>query len=419
MLCLIKMIYIYDMNMLERNILPPILEHLQFKEFAVITGPRQCGKTSLLRLVEDHLQKSGKTSVYLTLEDPAILKRLNEHPGNLLSVLPQTNQKIFVLIDEIQYLADPTNFLKYNFDLHNETVKIVCTGSSAFYIDQNFKDSLAGRKQIFRLFTLGFDEFLYFKTGDNSLKSEWIEMRKRHEYLSPRQTTIRKLFDEYLTYGGYPAVVLANTVERKKDLLAELAQAFLRRDVLESNVRDEEKFFMLTRLLASQTGGLVNVNQLANTLQLSVTAVENYIHIFRKTFHIHLVRPFFSNITKELTKMPKVYFNDLGMRNMILKQFADVEERLDKGELVENFVFIRLRDTYPIDDIQYWRTADGNEVDFVVSTAFQQGFAIECKFDEKSFSRSKYKKFEQAYPTFPLSAKTYISDIYNNSILLM
>jgi hypothetical protein len=413
------MFYICGMNMLVRNILPSILEHLQFKEFVVITGPRQCGKTSLLRLVEGHLQKLEETSVYITMEDPAILKRLNEHPENLLSVLPQTNRKMYVLIDEIQYLADPTNFLKYNFDLHCETLKIICTGSSAFYIDQNFKDSLAGRKQIFKLFTLSFDEFLYFKTGDNSLKSEWLEMKKRPEYLSPKQTTIRQLFDEYLTFGGYPAVVLADNQERKKSLLAELSQAFLRRDVLESNVRDEEKFFILTRLLAAQTGGLVNVNQLANTLQLSVTAVENYIHIFRKTFHIHLVRPFFSNITKELTKMPKVYFNDLGMRNTLLKQFVEVETRMDKGELIENYVFLRLRDTYPIEDIQYWRTADGNEIDFVVSTEFQKGFALECKFDENAFFRSKYRKFEAAYPNFPLSVKSYKSIDNIDSILRM
>ncbi len=405
--------------MLDRNILPSIFEHLQFKEFAVITGPRQCGKTSVLRLVEGFLRKSGEISVYLTMDDPSILKRFNEHPENLLSVLPQTDRKIYVLIDEIQYLADPTNFLKYNFDLHSETLKIVCTGSSAFYIDQNFKDSLAGRKQLFKLFTLSFDEFLYFKTGDNSIKSEWLEMKKRPEYLSVKHTTIRHLFDEYLTYGGYPEVVLANTVERKKDLLAELAQAFLRRDILESNVRDEEKFFILTRLLAAQTGGLVNVNQLANTLQLSVTAVENYIHILRKTFHIHLLRPFFSNITKELTKMPKVYFNDLGMRNMLLKQFSEVENRLDKGELIENYIFIRLRDIYSTDDIQYWRTTDGNEVDFVVSTEFQKGFAIECKFDEKSFSKSKYKKFEAAYPNYPLSVKVFQSVNYGSSILLL
>lgn len=397
------------MNLLSRNVLPSILDNLPFKEFIIITGPRQCGKTSLLRLIEEKLHLMGEPIFYLTLEDPVILKRLNEHPENLFSVLPQKSQKMYVLIDEIQYLADPTNFLKYNFDLHNEQVKIICTGSSAFYIDRNFKDSLAGRKLIFSLFTLSFDEFLYFKTGAAQLNNELLELRKRPEYLSPKLFMIKQLLNEYLTFGGYPAVVLADNPERKKNLLAELSQSFLRRDVLESNVRDEEKFFVLTRLLAAQTGGLVNVNQLANSLQLSVTAVENYIQILRKTFHIHLLRPFYSNLKKELTKMPKVYFNDLGMRNVLLNQFPEIETRIDKGELIENYLFTRLRETYPIDDIRFWRTADGNEVDFVVNTAYQKGFAIECKFDEKAFSKLKYKKFEEAYPNFPLCIKSYFS----------
>lgn len=397
------------MKLLNRNILPSILENLPFKEFVIITGPRQCGKTSLLRLVEEHLQSKGEPTVYLTMEDPVILKRLNEHPENLFSVLPQKNQKVYVLIDEIQYLANPTNFLKYNFDLHNEQVKIICTGSSAFYIDQNFKDSLAGRKLIFSLFTLSFDEFLYFKTGDRQLNNELFELQKRAEYLSPKLFTLKQLLDEYLTFGGYPAVVLSDNSERKKSLLAELSQAFLRRDVLESNVRDEEKFFILTRLLAAQTGGLVNVNQLANTLQLSVTAVENYILVLRKTFHIHLLRPFYSNLKKELTKMPKVYFNDLGMRTILLNQFSVIENRMDRGELIKNYIYIRLRDTFTTDNVRFWRTADGNEVDFVVNTEYQKGFAIECKFDEKAFSKSKFKKFEEAYPNFPLGIKSYYS----------
>jgi predicted AAA+ superfamily ATPase len=404
------------MNLLSRTILPSILDNLPFKEFIIITGPRQCGKTSLLRLIEENLQLKGEPTFYLTLEDPVILKRLNEHPENLFSVLPQKSQKMYVLIDEIQYLTDPTNFLKYNFDLHNEQVKIICTGSSAFYIDQNFKDSLAGRKLIFSLFTLSFDEFLYFKTGDAQLNNELLELRKRPEYLSPQLFTIKQMLNEYLTFGGYPAVVLADKPERKKSLLLELSQSFLRRDVLESNVRDEEKFFVLTRLLAAQTGGLVNVNQLANSIQLSVTAVENYIQILRKTFHIHLLRPFYSNLKKELTKMPKVYFNDLGMRNVLLNQFPEIETRMDKGELIENYVFTRLRDTYPIEDIRFWRTADGNEVDFVVNTEYQKGFAIECKFDEKAFSKSKYKKFEEAYPNFPLFIKSYFSGNNESSL---
>lgn len=405
------------MNLLKRNILDSILGNLFFKEFIVITGPRQCGKTCLLRLIENHLQEKGETTVYITMEDPLILKRLNEHPENLFSVIPRQDQKLFVLIDEIQYLADPTNFLKYNFDLHQDRVKIICTGSSAFYIDQNFKDSLAGRKLIFNLYTLSFDEFIYFKTGNDLLLKDLNEIRRRPEYLSPKLMILKQYLDEYLIYGGYPAIVLSESTDRKRMLLAELSQSFLRRDILESNVREEEKFYILIRMLAAQTGGILNGNQLSNSLQLSVTAVENYIQILRKTFHIHLVRPFFSNLKKELTKMPKVYFNDLGMRNILLNQFTNPDFRPDRGELIENYIFLRLRDSYSIDQIKYWRTADGNELDFVVGTEFGKGFAIESKFDEKSFSVSKYRKFTETYPEYPLSVKSYEAINSSNSLL--
>lgn len=405
------------MNLRKRNILNSILENLFFKEFIVITGPRQCGKTCLLRLIENHLQEKGQATVYLTLEDPLILKRLNEHPENLFSVIPRQDQKLFILIDEIQYLADPTNFLKYNFDLHQDQVKIICTGSSAFYIDQNFKDSLAGRKLIFNLYTLSFDEFIYFRTGNDLLIKDLKEMKRRTEYLSPKLMILKQYLDEYLIFGGYPAVVLSENADRKKMLLAELSQSFLRRDILESNVREEEKFYILIRMLAAQTGGILNGNQISNSLQLSVTAVENYIQILQKTFHIHLVRPFFSNLKKELTKMPKVYFNDLGMRNILLNQFTNPDLRLDRGELIENYIFLRLRDSYSIDQIKYWRTADGNELDFVVSTEFGKGFAIESKFDEKSFSFSKYRKFTETYPEYPLSVKCYEVINSSNSLL--
>jgi predicted AAA+ superfamily ATPase len=322
-------------------------------------------------------------------------------------MIPAADSKVYVLIDEIQYLKNPTNFLKYHFDFHADKIKIICSGSSAFYIDQKFNDSLAGRKLIFNLFTLSFEEFLVFKK-EEQLIAEIEEMSVREEYVSLQSHKIKILLDEYLTYGGYPAVVLADSTDRKKALLTELAQSFIKRDILESGIKSEEKFYFLLKTLAAQTGGLVNTNQLAGSLQLSVTAIDNYLYTFQKTFHIHLVRPFYRNLKKELTKMPKVYFNDLGMRNILLNIFNPVDSRLDKGELFENFIFLQLRNNYNADEIRFWRTADGNEVDFVVLTEFEKGFAIECKFDERSFNASRFSKFSNEYLAFPLRVKSYL-----------
>ncbi len=404
------------MKLISRPILDTIIKNLDFDEFTIITGPRQSGKTSILILLKQFLESNSKTTFYISLEDPEILARLNSHPEELVSLIPKSDKKIFILIDEIQYLKDPTNFLKYNFDVNRERFKIICTGSSAFYIDRKFKDSLAGRKQILNLFTLSFEEFLVFKTGDNKLIAEIDELNSRADYKSLLDKNLKNLLDEYLTFGGYPAVVLSENIERKKMLLMELSQSYIKRDILESGVRNEEKLFFLLKMLAAQTGSLLNLNQLSTTLQLSSTAINNYITTLRKTFHIHLVRPFYKNIKKELSKMPKVYFNDLGMRNILLSQFQNIDFRIDKGELIENFVFIQLRSKYNSDEIRFWRTTDGNEVDFIVSTNYDKGFSIECKFNEKSFNQKRYSKFTNEYPNFPLQVKSYVN-LKNNTSL--
>ena len=395
------------MELISRPIVKTLIDNLDYKEFSVIVGPRQCGKTSVLKLIQNYLEEKSETVFYISLEDPEILARLNSHPEELFSMLPTSNQKLFVLIDEIQYLKNPTNFLKYHFDFHNEKIKIISTGSSAFYIDQKFKDSLAGRKQIYNLYTLSFEEFIQFKTADSKLISELNEIRNRENYNSLQIKKLKQLLDEYLTFGGYPAVVLADNIDRKKALLTELSQSFVKRDILESGIKNEEKYFFLLKMIAAQTGSLLNINQFSTSLQLSTTAIDNYITTLRKTFHIHITRPFYRNLKKELTKMPIAYFNDLGMRNILLNQFQTVEFRIDKGELIENFVFLQLRNKYTPEEIRFWRTADGNEVDFVVSTEFEKGFAIECKFDENNFSPKKYSKFSDEYPNFPLSVKSY------------
>ena len=394
------------MKLIARPIVNEIVNSLNTRDFSIITGPRQCGKTSVLKMLEEYLKQNNNPCFYFSLENPDILTRFDLHPEELFSMLPNSQSKIYVLIDEIQYLKNPTNFLKYHFDFHTDKIKIICSGSSTFYIDQKFTDSLAGRKQIFNLYTLSFEEFLVFKNSSDLL-SELNEIGTRENYFSLQQNRIKLLLDEYLTFGGYPAVVLAETEDRKKAILNELSQSFLKRDILESGIKNEDKFYFLLRSLAAQTGGLLNTNQFANSLQLSVTAIDNYIYTFRKTFHIGLVRPFYKNLKKELTKMPKVYFNDLGMRNNLLNLFHPVDLRLDKGELVENFVYLQLRNKFNPDEIRFWRTTDGQEVDFVVSTAFDKGFAIECKFTERDFKQSKYMKFINEYPDYPLMVKSY------------
>lgn len=409
------------MKPLDRKLLKPILQQLPEKEFIIITGARQTGKTTILNQIQDHLISRGHKSVfYLTLEDPAILGRLNQHPEYIFDFTIRTkDEKAFVLIDEIQYLDNPSNFLKLLYDKHHNDLKIAATGSSAFYLDQKFTNSLAGRKKLFELYTLDFAEYLLFRTGTDVLGIELERIRQNPSYYSNRQKELEVYFNEYLTYGGYPAVAIADTHQKKIGILGELTGSFLKKDIDEASIQDKEKFYKLLLLLAHQTSSLLNINELSRSLSLSVTAVNNYVYTLQKCFHIGLLKPFCKNLRKELTKMPKVYFNDLGFRNSLLKLFTPVNVRPDKGALIENYAFLRLKHLHRSDAVHFWRTSDGNEIDFIISTGYNLGEALEIKFDEVSFSALKYKKFAEAYPAYSVNCRAFKAESKHRSLMVL
>lgn len=380
-----------------------ILNHIPKKEFTILIGARQIGKSTLLKQLFDDLNQKGRTVYFLNLDRKEILEELNESPENLFKICPlQPDKKIIVFIDEIQYLNDATNFIKLLFDEYSNRLKIVATGSSAFYIDKQFNDSLVGRKKIFQMGTLDFEEFLLFK-GRNDLVEEVIKLKDKNQEKSIQENVLWGFMDEFMNYGGYPAVVLENDIPQKIELLKDIRDSFIKRDILESGITDETKFYRMLMLLASQSGNLLNVNEISNTLRITNATVENYLYVLQKCFYITLVKPFYNNLRKELTKMPKVYINDLGLRNVLINYFSPLEQRADKGIVLENLAFRLLSERYDQDQIKYWRTADGNEVDFVVETSYLKGFAVEVKFNEQEVKPNKYNKFSQNYPDFPLA----------------
>jgi predicted AAA+ superfamily ATPase len=205
-----------------------------------------------------------------------------------------------------------------------------------------------------------------------------------------------------MTYGGYPAVVMEPDITEKKELLNELKTSFVKRDIYEAGVEKELVFFQLMRLLSEQTGNLVNRNELGSTLKVDSKTVDNYLFVLQKCFHISLIAPFFSNLRKEITKMPKIYFNDLGMRNVLLNNFEIPDNRSDRGALFENLLFIRLCEIHDADNVKFWHTADGKEVDFIVETTNKKGIAYEAKYSGKLFKPNKYNTFKATYPEYPL-----------------
>jgi len=387
---------------MERHIVSQIMQRMELDELVLLTGARQTGKTTAIEQIAGHLQKKGCEVYYLTLEDPEYLRILNGHPDNLWQILPRKERaRIFVLIDEIQYLENPTNFLKYHYDLNRQKLKLIVTGSSGFYLDRHFDDSLAGRKKLYTLPTLSFEEFLLFK-GRSELAAKIAALDATNPDLRAipliQRREILALSDEYLIYGGYPAVVLAPTNALKQEILFELFSSYLKRDFLESGISNATGIYHLLKLLAFQTGSELNKSSLATELGINRLSLDNMMHVLQKTFHIALITPYFSGHPKELRKMPKLYFMDLGLLNTVLRKFGLPAEREDRGRLYENYIFRYFSDTNPNSDIQFWRTQGGNEVDFIIGGQK----AYEVKWNGKHLNPKRFELFRNTYPELDL-----------------
>ncbi len=381
--------------MKKRLLFNDIHKHLDKKQITLILGARQTGKTTLLKQVQSSLADSDRPATYILLEDKEILTAFNQRPDNLFQFIPplENGKRQFIFIDEVQYLNDPSNFLKYLYDEYWEQLKFVVTGSSGFYIDQKFKDSLAGRKRIFYLPTMGFREFLIFKDCSEIAKyahADFLPLAYRPK--------LQVLLSEYLIYGGYPDVVLEPSPAEKQGILKELADSYVKKDALEAAVLYPDAYMKILRFIAGNIGGQLNINTLSNDLKIEFKTVEAYLRLMEKSFHISLVAPFSRTVSTELRKMKKAYFNDLGLRNYFVNNFNPIRRNDDRGELLENYVFRLLNNTFDSEDVRYWRTQKKQEVDFVV----QEKQALEVKFSKDLYRPTKYKFFQTKYPDIPL-----------------
>ena len=375
------------MTIFRRNIAISARKYLDSPEALIFTGARQVGKTVILKILQSEIEEKGNETYFINLEDPDYLRSLNESPKNLFKIIPLSEAtRIYVFIDEIQYLKNPTGFIKYIFDEYGSHIKLIVSGSSAFYLDKKFNDSLAGRKKIFNVKTLSFREFLCFKKKDKYLNLNFNKLSLIEK------TDLEMLFGEFVVYGGYPKVVLAGDRSEKIATLEELAYSYIKKDVYESGIKSDEDFYRLLKILSMQVGNLVNSSELAGVIGISKTAIDNYLYILEKSFHITRIKPLFKNVRKELTKMPKVHFSDLGLRNFFANNFDGFDFRTDKGMFFENVIYKLLSDKYGGDNIKYWRTQDGHEIDFVLEN---EKIAFEAK---AKFRKNKFKVFEENYP---------------------
>lgn len=379
-----------------RKALKFIEKFLDKKEIIVIHGARQTGKTTLLKIISEKLIINKKVSpdniFYFDLEDFDLLEMFDNGHKEVISYLEghkniNKEHKVYLLIDEVQYLSNPSSLLKILHD-HYDWLKLIVSGSSSFQIKSKFKDSLVGRTVDFELYPLDFEEFLVFKNENYNLR--YAETFKSGNI----NKELQKLYKEYVIYGGYPKIVLEKSIEAKAVYLKQVIDTYIKKDIRDlGHIRDVNRFNKLLRILADKTGSLLNTVELSSTVGISRQTIEEYLFIMENTYVIKVVPPFYTNLRGEISKMPKIFFEDTGIANLLKYGFF-----LDKisGELFENSVYAVLRSVYGRDFIKYWRTKQKVEIDFIADLPLRK-IPIEAKLSYPQKALSALSSFLDKY----------------------
>lgn len=308
----------------------------------VVYGARQVGKSTLIHsIIQDIGVKTAKANGDELAYHGVFTAR------NLGVMKEFIDDAKLLFIDEAQSIKNIGINLKILHDAMPE-IKVIITGSSSIDLASDIKEPLTGRTQSYVLFPVALGEL-----RTNKSKFE-----------------IRQELSQYLIYGMYPEILTTSTISKKILRLKELASAYLYKDVLMlANLRNNDKIFKLLQLLAYQIGQPVSVHELSNNIGLSSETVNHYIDLLEKSFVIFRLSGYSNNPRKEISKMNKIYFYDLGIRNTLIDNFQPLDQRIDKGQLFENFFIMEKikKNSYQGDYSRYyfWRTYSGAEVDFI------------------------------------------------------
>lgn len=341
----------------------------------VLIGARQVGKTSIMKA---YPTENFRNVLFLNGQDVEVAARFQQFSTIEQYLKIYLNEELngLLLLDEFQFIQGISTMLKLLTDKYDD-LHILCSGSSSLDILQNIEESLAGRVRVIEVLSLSFSEYLLFKDEKLWKLQQELQDGNDEALVAPLQ----QVYEEYLIYGGLPRTALTNNPQEKVELLNDIYQTYLLNDVRHYIANEHfVGFNKLLRLLAVQIGNLVNVNDLSRESGLPYARCEEYIYLLQKMYIIKLVEPFFTNKRKVIGKMNKVYFCDLGLRNIIYNSFNEIGFRTDNGALFENYVLLELwRNRQASDTIYFYRTQNGTEVDYVLDGALRK-LAVECKY---------------------------------------
>lgn len=344
-----------------RKVYPELLAHAQTPLATVLTGMRRTGKTTLIQQLLSDLP--NKNSLYIDLQRPDNRELFEQKNYEAIreSFIAQglsVNESMIIALDEIQLAPDSASAIKYLQDHHK--IKFIATGSSSYYLKNLFSESLSGRKKLFELHPLDFGEFLTFKKIIFS-QTDW----RKGVFNILEHHRLSSYYEEYVRFGGFPQVVLAQPESEKRDLLLDIMSSYVNIDIRSlADFSDERNLYALAKLLAGRVGSRVEYTKLSQLIGLSRPTVTNYISFFEKTYLITTVPVYTKSVDREIVKSRKLYFCDTGLANTL--------SELSSGSQFENTLFNQLA---RVGQIQYYALKTGHEIDFIVDNTL----AIEAK----------------------------------------
>ena len=363
------------MKTIDRTIFNKALSSLQEQDFiVVIYGPRQAGKTTLLK----SLQESLKREVLMLNGDTARVQQVLSS-RDIVAIRTYLGTNKFVFIDEAQRIQDIGINLKIIKDQMPD-LKIVATGSSSFELASKINEPLTGRKRVFMLYPLWASELAAF--GGST-------------FLPDNRENILK-------FGSYPKIIQLESEQAKIRYLEEVVEASLYKDILElENVKNPKILREILALLAFQIGNEVSYNELANALRVSIEMIKRYLDLLEKAFIIIRIGGYSRNLRKEITANSRYYFIDIGVRNTIIRNYNPLSLRNDVGMIWENFLVMERIKKQLYTDIfannYFWRTWDGHEIDWIEEREGRL-FGYELKWNTDKAKRAKPPKdFMETY----------------------
>ena len=378
-------------GIIDRDIFQTILSRIRDREIIAIRGPRQAGKSTLLKMIMEHLISTGIREEEITsisFEDPVALDEFRKDPRKYLGSFINGGSRHYFLLDEVQYDSDAGKRLKLLYDTM-ENAKFFITGSSTLDVSSLSK-FLVGRVFLYELLPLNFWEYLHynderlyriFSKNTKSVRMFALGDAKDANLDETSMQEIERHFEDYLKFGGYPEVVKRDGMDRKVEVLKNIYSTYIEKDVAGVfGITDSFKLRKTVTALAAGIGSVLSYESLSSYSETYYASLMRYLNILEDTYIIKRIFPYHKSRKVELRKSPKVYFVDIGLRNYIIQNFNDIERREDAGHVLENFVFSELFSrANPTMTINFWRTLAKAEVDFVISEA-EKMLPIEVKY---------------------------------------